>query len=502
MQYGGKTVMKMRVCMTTLMVLALVASEASTAPSGGLIGSKPNIVMIVPDDIGAQGLKHLGETNNHAPHIESLFEKGIRFSDFHVSPTCSPSRAALLTGRHECYAGVTHTIKLRDRMNPTQRLLTHVLKDAGYATGIFGKWHLGDGAEYRPGARGFDEVYIHGAGGIAQNYSHSADFPNNDYNNPTLLHNDRVIRTKGYCTDLFFQQALKWISAQKKRGVPFFCFLPTNVTHGPHIPPLKEDGTHHPREEILRNLDANVGKLMAKLETMDLLETTLAMYFSDNGGTSFGRLRGGKGSFYEGGSRVPCAMYWKGTLEGGREIPQLTAHLDLYSTFAQLAGLTDEPVPGGRIWDGRSMLPLLQSEQADWSDRFFITHRTRWNGPAEESKYKNVGIRHGDYQLVWVSPDKSALYNVGKDLGQRDDILEQNPEIAEKLKKTYDQWWNDIQPYMINDKLENVPEEHKPYHEMYREAFGEEAFQEAMTKMTWNGGKPFGKKKAKSKKRR
>ncbi|MFC5051830.1 sulfatase-like hydrolase/transferase [Rubritalea spongiae] len=481
-------------------LVSVIGTQSSFAES--LAGSRPNILIIMPDDIGASGLKHLGAKTNYAEHIESLFEKGIRLTDFHVSPTCAPSRAAMLTGRHECYAGVTHTINLRDRMNPEQRLLTHVLKDAGYTTGIFGKWHLGDDDAYLPNARGFDEMYIHGAGGIGQNYAHSADFPNNDYNNPVLLHNDKVIRTEGYCTDLFFDQAIQWITQQHAAGKPFFCFIPTNVTHGPHIPPLKDDGTYYPREEILQNLDANVGKLLKELEAQSLMEDTLILYFADNGGPSFGRLRGSKTSPYQGGSRVPCAMYWKGKLEGGREVSATTAHLDLYTTFAQLVGKVDEPVPGGEAWDGRNMLPLLESADAKWSDRDLVTHKTRWDGSADENQYKNASIRHGDFQLVWNPKGEVELYDLKKDLQQKQNIAAQHPEIVSTLKTTYDGWWKDVRPYMINDELENVPAEHKPYHERYRKAFGEAAYKEAMEKMTWTGGKPFGDKKKKKSKAR
>lgn len=460
-----------------------------------LAGSKPNIVIIMPDDIGANGLRHLGSSAS-APNMESIFERGVRFTDFHVSPTCAPSRAAMLSGRHECYTGVTHTIMMRDRMNLETRLITHVLKDAGYATGIFGKWHLGDDEAYLPDARGFDETYIHGAGGIGQNYTHSADFPNNDYTNPTIYHNGKVIRTEGYCTDLFFDQAIKWMDIQQKANTPFFCYIPPNVPHSPHIPPLKPDGTYHEKSEILLNLDANIGKVIKYLEQNALLEKTLLIYFSDNGGISYDRLRGSKNSPYQGGTKVPCAMYWKGVLEGGGDIHQLTAHIDFYTTFARLAGLESEPIPGGKDWDGKNLLPLFEEPESEWPKRYFITHKTRWK-TADSAQYREAGIRWGDYQLVWPKKGNAELFNVVKDQKQTTDIQSQHPEIVKRLKETYDLWWADIQPYLINDNIEDVPEQHKPFHERYREAFGEEAFQAAMSKMTWQNSKPFRSKKKK-----
>jgi arylsulfatase len=178
-----------------------LATHATAEES--LKGTKPNIVLIMPDDISYGSIQAYGGTKP-SPNIDALYRKGLRFEDFHVSPTCSPTRASLLTGRHECYAGVTHTINMRDRLSLKSRTIADMLRAAGYTTGIFGKWHLGDEEPYRPDRRGFDEVYIHGAGGIGQNYAHSADFPNNDYNNPVLYHNGKAIETKGFCTDLFF----------------------------------------------------------------------------------------------------------------------------------------------------------------------------------------------------------------------------------------------------------------------------------------------------------
>jgi arylsulfatase len=340
---------------------------------GKLKGSRPNIVLIMPDDISYGAIGAYGGTES--PNVDKLYKQGLRFEDFHVSPTCSPTRAALLTGRHECYAGVTHTIVMRDRLSLQSRTIADMLGDAGYATGIFGKWHLGDGAEYRPDKRGFDEVYIHGGGGIGQNYPHSADFPNNDYNNPVLYHNGKVIETNGYCTDLFFDQAIRWIGEQKRAEKPFFAYITPNVNHGPHIPPILPDGS---LGNILENLDDNVGKMMKFLDESGLSAETLLIYMTDNGaGSGNKRLRGGKGSVYEGGTRVPCIMYWKGKIEGGVACRRLTGHIDLYPTFAELAGSND-PAPGDKTCDDRSILPLMENPEADWSERYFISHKTRW----------------------------------------------------------------------------------------------------------------------------
>ncbi|MFC1498109.1 arylsulfatase [Verrucomicrobiota bacterium] len=468
-----------------------MASKNNTVQKNGLAGARPNIVLIMPDDISFGAISAYG--GNSSPNVDILYKNGLRFESFHVSPTCSPTRAALMTGRHECYAGVTHTIKMRDRLSLKSRTVANMLSDSGYATGIFGKWHLGDEKEYRPDSRGFDEAYIHGAGGIAQNYPHSADFPNNDYNNPVLYHNGKAIETKGFCTDLFFDQAIRWIGNQKTADKPFFAYIPLNVNHGPHIPPILPDGS---RGNTMENLDDNVGKMMTFLDQEGLSENTLLIYMTDNGSPFSGnkKLRGGKGTPYEGGIRVPCIMYWKGKVEGGKDCHKLTGHIDFYSTFAELAG-SSEPVPGGKIWDGRSMVPLMENPEADWKPRYWIAHRTRW-GNAESSKYGNCSIQDSQYKLA-MSGNKQELFDLTQDLSETTNIADKHPDIVKKLNEVYDSWWEDIQPYMVNDHIENVPKENKPYHELYRQAFGEEKFQEAMRLMTWNGGKRYNTKNKK-----
>src|SRR5580765_2503941 len=188
-------------------VLALFSGHVGEAAA-----SRPNIILVMTDD---QGYGDLGWTGNpviHTPHIDAFAKESIRFTSFHVSPTCAPTRCALMTGRHEFRSGVTHTINERERMSLKAVTVAQVLKSAGYKTGIFGKWHLGDEAAYQPDKRGFDEVFIHGGGGIGQTYPGSCgDAPDNTYFNPALLHNGKFVETEGYCTNLFFGQAVRWM---------------------------------------------------------------------------------------------------------------------------------------------------------------------------------------------------------------------------------------------------------------------------------------------------
>ena len=465
-------------CMTLLLSPDSIASE--------LKGSRPNIVILIPDDISFGSLSAYGG-GVPTPHLDDLKAKGISFENFHVSPSCAPTRAALMTGRHEFYAGVTHTINMRDRPNLDMRFLPEVLKEAGYATGMFGKWHLGDEKEYQPDSRGFDEVYMHGGGGIGQRFAHSADFPGNRYNDPILRHNDKVIRTKGYCTNLFHEQGMKWMKEQAESGHPFFCYLPANVVHTPMYPPrdeylLDKNNTYgtgtRPEivNRILKNYDNNVGRMMEFLGQEGLLESTLVIFLTDNGGSTGNKgLRGSKLSAYDGGSHVPCFFYWKGVLEGGISSNKMVAHMDFFLTFADLAGRDEEP-PGTEAWDGRSMLPLLENLNAPWPSRYLMTHCGRWKNGNEpsDSKYIHSSVKDERFQLV----NNSELYDLIEDPGQKKDVMDKYPGEASRLRKSFDAFWEDVRPRMINEEAyKDGPVQ--PYFELFKEAFGEEAFKEA-----------------------
>ena len=236
--------------------------------------SHPNIIFILTDDQGYGDLSCTGNPILKTPNIDRLHDGGVRFTDCHVGPTCSPTRAELNTGRHEFRNGVTHTIFERERLTLNATTLAQVLKSAGYTTGIFGKWHLGDEAAYQPNRRGFDEAFIHGAGGIGQTFPGSCgDAPGNTYFSPALLHNGKFERTQGYCTDIFFAQALTWIDAVKGKQ-PFYAYIALNAPHTPlQVPPEYEQryagkvGANAAKFfGMIANIDDNVGQLLAKLK--------------------------------------------------------------------------------------------------------------------------------------------------------------------------------------------------------------------------------------------
>lgn len=439
-----------------------LSSVAGAAP--------PNIILILTDDQGYGDLACHGNPHVITPHIDRLASESVRLTNFHVSPTCAPTRCALMTGRHEFRSGVTHTIQERERMSLKATTYPQLLQTAGYRTGIFGKWHLGDQPDYQPGRRGFDEVFIHGAGGIGQTYPGTCgDAPGNSYFNPAILHNGTFELTNGYCTDVFFERATRWIQEAKGER-PFYCHIATNAPHGPldcpeeyrnRYPDLPPDLAKF--YGMITNIDDNVGRLMAKLAEWKLDENTLVIFMTDNGGTvgvkDFNAgMRGAKVTPWEGGTRVPSFWRWKGTLEP-KEIPQLTAHVDYFRTLTELAG-AEVPAEVSGLVEGRSLLPLLKLTGAEWPDRTLVTHMGRWErGQAEAAMYSNCSIRNSRYALVSVpakprqpvtKPDWQ-LFDLQADPAQQTSIATREPEVVDQLARAYDAWWLSILPDLSNE---------------------------------------------------
>ncbi|MHC4882751.1 MAG: arylsulfatase [Planctomycetota bacterium] len=445
-------------------------SQKAPVPVRSLKGSRPNIVLIMTDDQGYGQLGCQGHPWLNTPNIDALCKQSTAFLDFHVSPTCSPTRAALMTGNVPFKNGVTHTGGARARLALSAVTLPQLLKEQGYTTGIFGKWHLGcDREEYLPGSRGFDEVFIHGYGGIGQ----PEDVPGNKYMDPIIRHNDKFVQTKGFCTDVFFTQSLGWIKRNKDK--PFLAYIATNAPHGPFVAPpgnrkrFIEMGMSRGQPGfygMIENIDENVGRLMAYLKEWDLERDTLVVFISDNGfilaGTGVGKignkdgepifaynagLKGGKKTVHEGGTRVPAFFRWKGVLKEGVECKALAAHIDILPTLIEFAG-GDLP----ENLDGKSLLTLLENPDADWSDRNLFFHVGRWAdriGP-DKSKYdKKAGfaVRDSHYLLV----NNEELYDILNDPGETRNLYAQKPEVVQAMQTSYDQWWDEVRPFMINE---------------------------------------------------
>ncbi|MEK6248799.1 MAG: arylsulfatase, partial [Planctomycetales bacterium] len=405
----------------------LVLAFLILLPARSFAAEQPNIVFIITDDQGYGELACHGNPILSTPNLDKLHGESVRFTRFQVSPTCAPTRAALMTGRHEFKCGVTHTILERERLALGIPTFPELLRDAGYTTGIFGKWHLGDQDPYRPDQRGFDEVFIHGAGGIGQSYDGSCgDAPDNKYFDPHILHSNVFEKTDGYCTDLFFAEATKWIAANKDK--PFFAYISLNAPHYPyHAPPQYEkiyldkglEKTQANYYGMIENIDDNVGALMGKLEEWDIENETLVVFMTDNGRAGGGGrglfnagMKGEKGTPHEGGTRVPCFFRWKGHLPVGVDVERVTAHIDMLPTLAEIAGAV---IPEDARLDGRSMVPLLNDASAEWQDRYLFTHVGRWpRGKEEEFKYRKFSVRSERFRLV----GRDQLYDMQNDPGQ------------------------------------------------------------------------------------
>lgn len=484
--------------------LALIAVSGSAFAE--LANTKPNIILIITDDQGFSPLGAHGHPWLKTPHLDDLHGQSTRFTRFLVAPTCSPTRSAIMTGRHPEKNGITHTILERERMTLNATILPQVLKSVGYTSGIFGKWHLGDEHDYQPDQRGFNEVFIHGAGGIGQAYDCScADAPDNHYTNPVIRHNGSFVQTEGFCTDVFFTAALGWIKEKAAAKDPFFAYISTNAPHGPFIAPEKNAKRFTElgfgKEQagfygMVENIDENVGRLLARLKEWQLDENTVVIFMSDNGMTGGGSgkpgedlapgypffnagMKGLKGSTDEGGARVPFFIRWTGRIEAGQEVDRIASHIDVLPTLASLTGAA---LPEGQV-EGRSLLPLIEGQTGKWPDRFLFNHICRWPTGAEPNDFKevNFSVRNQRWRYVGANGGGGgkargkkgapvatpALYDMEADPGQKANVLAGHPEVAAEMLAAYNQYWKEARPLMVNEDAAMSPT--KPYHEWFNQ---------------------------------
>ncbi|MBM4076341.1 MAG: arylsulfatase, partial [Planctomycetes bacterium] len=431
-------------------------------------GSRPNIVFVLTDDQGYGDLSAHGNPLLQTPHLDRLHREGRRFTDFHVSPTCSPTRSALFTGRHEFKNGVTHTIYERERLTLNATTLAQVLKQAGYTTGIFGKWHLGDEPQYQPNRRGFDEVFIHGGGGIGQTYPGSCgDAPGNTYFNPAIFHNGKFEKTNGYCTDLFFDRATEWIESVKGQH-PFFAYVATNAPHSPLQVRPEDEARYSGKTKdadvakyygMIANIDDNVGRLLQKLDEWGITNETLVIFMNDNGGTVGTRIfnagmRGQKATAWLGGTRASSFWRWPGTIAPG-DCDALTAHIDFFPTIAELVGVGLSDSLKVQV-EGRSLVPLLKNSHSEWPDRYLVTHFGRWpvGGDPNLLKFKMCSIRSRRWHMVSESGGENPqwqLFDVSKDYGETTDVKRDHDNAVQELSIAYDEWWKSILPMLVNE---------------------------------------------------
>jgi arylsulfatase A-like enzyme len=427
--------MKINIALTAFAITALTWFGCEHADAQGS-RSKPNVILIMTDDQGYGDLACLGNPWIDSPNLDNLYAESIRLTDFHVSPMCSPTRAALLTGRHCRHVGVRQTNNCTNLIASDVPTMADVFAQNGYRTGMFGKWHLGETYPYRPHDRGFHEAVYHGNGAIGT----TGDVWGNDYFDDVYHHNGEPKKYSGYCTDVFFQEASRFIRENHERGAPFFCYLAPNVVHGPML--VADEYFLRYRDAkgvfsvktakmygMVANLDENMGRLMRLLESESLARDTILIFMTDNGTAAGAALdkqgfvkagynagmRGKKTSSYDGGHRVPCFVRWPGGgLGGGKDVSELTAHLDVLPTLMELCGLQYSSELHG---DGVSLRPLLEGKGEKWPDRTIV-----------ESFNKVVMTKR------WRLVHNTELYDVIADPEQRHDVAQQHPEVVQRLQ--------------------------------------------------------------------
>lgn len=429
---------------------------------------RPNVVFVLTDD---QGYGDLGCTGNpylQTPQIDQFYNDSIRLTDYHVAPLCAPTRGALFTGRRPLRNGVWATCWGRSILHENETTLAEVFRQNGYATGLFGKWHLGDNYPYRPQDRGFSEVVAHKGGGVGQ----TPDFWGNNYFDDVYYQNGKLTQFEGYCTDVWFDVAERFMEAHLDQ--PFFACITTNAPHEPYLVEEKYTAPYQNNHEIVHpefygmisNIDSNFGRLRQKLADWGIEDHTILIFMTDNG-TSGGceiddkehvlrgynaGMRGMKTSYYDGGHRVPFFIRWPdGGLQGGRDVMYTGFHVDFFPTLADLCGLTLPPLQ----LDGISLKPALMGEGGLPKGRteFMQYHQST----VIPEKWESAVICD-DWRLV----RGKELYHIKTDPGQKIDLAKQHPEVVGRLREAQESYWKDMQstmgvysPIYLGDAHEN-----------------------------------------------
>ncbi len=451
-------------------LVAQIFSGVSLAQSAS--AKRPNIILIMTDDQGFGDVGFHGNSELKTPNLDRLASESAEFTNFYVQPLCTPTRAALLTGRYPERTGAVEVNYGRSIIRKEEITIAENLKAAGYRTGIFGKWHLGDNFPVRPSDKGFEECLHHTAGGVGQ----AGDPPGNTYFDPILRHNNVPKKYEGYCNDIFFQEAMNF--AEKNKNQPFFIYLATNLPHLPlqvaekYVAPYRRYGVNEINAKtygMIANIDENVGFLMKRLQDLKLEENTIVIFLSDNGPRTSRQkndvypdrynagLRGTKSSIYEGGIRVPFLIRWPNKIRAGVKLPHIAAHIDVLPTLLDACGA--EPIDQDRIIDGKSLLPLVTQSNPQWPDRtLFFQH----NANHEPLMYSHFAARSQRYKLVQPFPnprdrlldigefdiptqlDQLELYDIEKDPSEIDNIASSHPQVIATMMESYENWYRDV----------------------------------------------------------
>ena len=394
----------------------------------------PNILFILSDNQSYYEMSCHGHATVQTPNIDRLASQSLDFQNFHAPPFCSPSRSVIMTGRYAMKTGVYDTRGGRSILHMKEKTIADILKENGYKAGIFGKWHLGSASPYLPSDRGFDEIFIHGGGGVGQLEDHYG----NTLFNTVFTHNSKIHKGKGYCTDVIFNQAMKWV--QKVQKGPFFCFISTPVTHAPHYGPkklvqqLKQKGVQGNIELFaqIQNLDTNIGRLLKKLDTMGLNKNTIVIFASDQGMNDRGAPHGENrlGFAYDPAHHVPFMLRAPGCKSGVSR--ELTGMIDFFPTILELCN-----IPTPEYTDGLSLKPLLTDETDFPSKRTLVIQCPRGR---DRNKWLNSSVKQGPWRLV----NGKELYNVSSDPRQKTDLAALKLDIVQRLQIEYEKFWESI----------------------------------------------------------
>lgn len=421
----------------SLLAVALVPAAplaAADAPR------RPNILLVMTDDQGLGDFSFTGNPVLKTPALDRFAMESVRLTDFHVAPMCSPTRGQLLTGVDALRNGVTSVTAGRTFLRPGFPVLPEVLGKAGYKTGLFGKWHLGENYPHRPIDKGFQESVYHLGWGMLQ--------ATPEFDNPLIdgryFHNGEAKQFTGHCTDLWFDRAIAWMKERQAKDEPFFCYLPTNAPHGPHIelPQYAEPyrGGKGPVNffGMIAHVDRRFGDLDEFLTKSGLRENTIVIFLTDNGGTAGvpifnAGLRAGKTTYYDGGHRVPCWIRWPaGNLGAARDISVPTQNQDLFPTLLDLCGVAK---PAECKFDGTSLADLLRGKVQTLPDRMLVV------------QYGQVPTK-GEACVIWNQwrlVKDAELYDVVADRAQKTNLIEKHPEVVKKMRAHYDKWWAGVE---------------------------------------------------------
>ena len=422
---------------------SFVAACAGAACASSL-AKPPNVLILLTDDQGYGDLSCHGNPVLKTPALDRLHSESVRFTDFHAAPMCTPTRGQLLSGQDALRNGATSVTAGRAVIRRELPLMSDIFAANGYATGLFGKWHVGDNYPYRPMDRGFQEAkYFLGWGLV------SAPEFDNDYFDGRYRDRGVVKRFSGYCTDFWFDQAMEWMRRQQAAGRPFFCYLPTNTPHGPawvaekYAAPYRKPGVPAAFFGMIANLDENVARLEAFLRDTGLRDNTIFIFMTDNGGTGGVSLynagmRGRKTQLYEGGHRVPCFVRWPaGRLRAPGDITIPAQMQDILPTLIELCGLKK---PEHARFDGISLAGLLRGESSSLPDRMLVV------------QYGQI-LKKWDSCVIWRKwrlVNGEELYDLRSDPGQQQDVAKRHPDVVSRMREHYERWWAELEP-RLND---------------------------------------------------